>query len=102
MNTKTQSPHPVGSSAWLADLRGRLEKCNERKRALLALPPLKHDLTLPLPERLDKFERLQSERVTEDLGIMAEALDVMKQLDALMSANGKLNDAAVSDSQKHK
>lgn len=87
MNSETQSPHPVGRSAWLAELQSRLQRCNERKRALLALPPLKHDMTLPMPERLDTFERLQSERVEEDISIMAEALDVMKQLDALMLAN---------------
>lgn len=89
MNKKTSnvpSGAAVACSAWLADLRARLEKCNERKRALLSLPPIKHDLTLPLPERLDKFERLQSERVSEDISIMAEALAVMQELDARMSA----------------
>jgi hypothetical protein len=82
-------------SAWLADLQSRLQQCNERKRALLALPQIKHDMTLPLVERLATFERLQSVRVAEDISIMAEALDVMKQLDAFMSANRpKLSDPA--------
>ena len=79
-----ESAQTVGEMHTLLD---RLQRCNERKRALLALPPLKHDMTLPMPERLDTFERLQSERVEEDISIMAEALDVMKQLDALMLAN---------------
>lgn len=90
MNNSTggaESGEAVRCSAWLDDIRGRLQKCNERKRALLALPPIKHDMSLPLPERLDAFERLQSERVAEDISIMSEALAVMKDIDALMSAN---------------
>lgn len=86
MKNETQSPHPVGSSEWLAELRGRMEKCNDRRRALMALPPLKHDMALPLPQRLEKFERLQFERISEEISIMTEALDVMNQLDILMLA----------------
>lgn len=52
----------------------------------MALPPLKHDMALPLPQRLEKFERLQFERISEEISIMTEALDVMNQLDILMLA----------------
>lgn len=69
----------IGSADLLGDLHARIQKCNERMRSLKALPPIVHD------GDLDKFERLHAERLTEEVSIMAEALDVMKKLDALMS-----------------
>ena len=90
MSENMNTTESVRCGARLADLQSRLQKCNARKRVLLALPPLKHDMTLPMTDRLDTYERLQSERVAEDISIMAEALDVMKQLDAIVSANAKI------------
>jgi hypothetical protein len=87
MKKQKDSNPPVRCSVLLDDICARLQNCNERKQALMALPPIKHDMILTLHERLDAFERLQSERVAEDISIMSEALAVMKDMDALMSSN---------------
>lgn len=71
-------------TAPLDEICVRLKECNERTLALLALPPIKHDMSLPLPQRLAAFERLQSERVAEKISIMSEALAALKDMEALI------------------
>jgi hypothetical protein len=86
MNTPetTDQPAPaVASSALLADLTGRFQKFNIRARIFKNLP------AILLDGDRDKFERLKTERLQEEIAIMAEALDVMKGLDAIMSANAQ-------------
>lgn len=74
------APTGIGCTDLLADVRDRLEKCNARARAFKELPQILHD------GDWEKFERLKTERLTEEISIMAEAIDAMKQLDALMAA----------------
>jgi hypothetical protein len=60
-------------------IRSRMERCNERARAFKALPPILHD------GDFEKFERLKTERLVEEIAIMAEVLDVMKEADEILS-----------------